>query len=286
MADITVKDANGTNVVLRAPNANGRAAASASEPVALSTEDLAAINAITTAIGGISAGGSSGGDASAANQDEQTALLTNIDATLTAAEYFPATQPVSGTVSVSGTVPVSGTFFPATQPVSGNVGISGSVAVTGTFFQATQPVSAASLPLPSGAATSAKQDAVIAAFAALLSDATFQARIPTLGTKTASGSVSTTPSSDQDPIYDHANAVKATVTGTSSTVITPPAGCKYMRVHASVDMFLRTDGTAAADAAGSIKILANQPETIPVTAATAVTAINAGTLYATPLKVR
>jgi hypothetical protein len=34
----------------------------------------------------------------------------------------------------------------------------GTVAVTGTFWQATQPVSAASLPLPTGAATSAKQD--------------------------------------------------------------------------------------------------------------------------------
>lgn len=34
------------------------------------------------------------------------------------------------------------------------------VAVTGTFWQATQPVSAASLPLPSGAATSAKQPAL------------------------------------------------------------------------------------------------------------------------------
>ena len=35
--------------------------------------------------------------------------------------------------------------------------LAGSIAVTGTFFQATQPVSAASLPLPSGAATSALQ---------------------------------------------------------------------------------------------------------------------------------
>jgi len=46
--------------------------------------------------------------------------------------------PVSGTVSVSGTIPVSGTFWQATQPVS----IAGTVAV-----------SAASLPLPTGAAT-------------------------------------------------------------------------------------------------------------------------------------
>lgn len=38
------------------------------------------------------------------------------------------------------------------------VSVDGPVAVTGTFWQATQPVSAASLPLPSGAATESKQD--------------------------------------------------------------------------------------------------------------------------------
>jgi hypothetical protein len=45
---------------------------------------------------------------------------------------------------------VTGTFWQATQPVSG------------TFWQATQPVSAASLPLPTGAATSANQSATLA----------------------------------------------------------------------------------------------------------------------------
>jgi hypothetical protein len=52
----------------------------------------------------------------------------------------------SGALKVDGsatTQPVSGTFWQATQPVSG------------TRWQATQPVSAASLPLPSGASTSA-----------------------------------------------------------------------------------------------------------------------------------
>ena len=38
-----------------------------------------------------------------------------------------------------------------------DVTVTGSVAVTGTFYQATQPVSAASLPLPTGAATAALQ---------------------------------------------------------------------------------------------------------------------------------
>ncbi len=95
---------------------------------------------------------------------------------------FPATQPVSGTVSISGPVeisdgtnvlgtsahpvktdptgtttqPISGTVsvsnLPATQPVSGTVAVSN--------LPATQAVSATSLPLPSGAATSAKQPAI------------------------------------------------------------------------------------------------------------------------------
>ena len=112
--------------------------------------------------------------------------------------FWQATQPVSGTVTanagtgtfaVSGpltdaqlravAVPVSGTFWQATQPISGTVtanagtgtmAVSGpltdgqlratAVPVSGTFWQATQPVSAASLPLPTGAATAAKQPAL------------------------------------------------------------------------------------------------------------------------------
>lgn len=59
------------------------------------------------------------------------------------------------------------TFYPATQPVSGTVSVSGSVAVTGTFFQATQPISAAALPLPAGASTEATLASVLAATQAL-----------------------------------------------------------------------------------------------------------------------
>lgn len=108
--------------------------------------------------------------------------------------FFQATQPVSiaGTVAVSGaffqaTQPVSAAALPlptgastsAKQPALGTAGtasadvlsIQGVASMTpvkvdgsgvtqpvsGTFFQATQPVSAASLPLPTGAATSALQ---------------------------------------------------------------------------------------------------------------------------------
>lgn len=44
----------------------------------------------------------------------------------------------------------------------------GSIAVTGTFWQATQPVSATTLPLPTGAATDAKSEAIRALLAGTL----------------------------------------------------------------------------------------------------------------------
>lgn len=70
------------------------------------------------------------GASTSAKQDTGNTSLSNIDGKLPA---------LSG-----GRVPVDGSGV--TQPVSG------------TFWQATQPVSAASLPLPTGAATAAKQD--------------------------------------------------------------------------------------------------------------------------------
>ena len=84
--------------------------------------------------------GTIGGAASAANQ---TTTNTKLDSVITAL----------GTPLQAG----------------GNVGVSGSVAVTGTFFQATQPVSAASLPLPTGAASEATLAAVNAKLPALTS---------------------------------------------------------------------------------------------------------------------
>lgn len=87
--------------------------------------------------------------------------------------FFQATQPVSGTffqatqpVSIAANVPVTQVTSP--WVVSGTVAVStnfltdaqlraSAVPVSGTFFQATQPISAVSLPLPTGASTSALQ---------------------------------------------------------------------------------------------------------------------------------
>jgi hypothetical protein len=79
--------------------------------------------------------------------------------------FYPATQPVSGSVSVSNlpaTQPVSGTVTVqdggGSLTVDGTVGVSGTVTVDGSGT--IQPVSASSLPLPTGAATSAKQPSI------------------------------------------------------------------------------------------------------------------------------
>lgn len=80
----------------------------------------------------------------------QVTLGSKADAKSTATDTTAITimqvlKEISAMEQAPASTPVTGTFWQATQPVSG------------TFWQATQPVSAASLPLPSGAATSANQ---------------------------------------------------------------------------------------------------------------------------------
>lgn len=50
MATMNVKDASGATVAVEKPNANGRSAAAASRPVALSTEDKTALDALATQV--------------------------------------------------------------------------------------------------------------------------------------------------------------------------------------------------------------------------------------------
>lgn len=85
MATIDVKDAADQTVAIEKPLAPGRAAAAASRPVALSTEDVASLAAIVAAIEALPAGG----DASAANQATEIAGLSAILAKLIEA---PATE--------------------------------------------------------------------------------------------------------------------------------------------------------------------------------------------------
>ena len=95
---------------------------------------------------------------------DPAALNATISGTLNASIVNPSTY------ITNSNIPVTGTFWQSTQPVSLSSTINTSVLnastyitntsipVTGSFYQGTQPVSAASLPLPAGAATDAKQD--------------------------------------------------------------------------------------------------------------------------------
>lgn len=141
---------------------------------------------------------------------------------------FPGTQAVSGTVSVSN--------FPATQTVAGTVTAN---AGTGTFA-----VSATALPLPTGAATSAKQ--------------------PALGT-------AGTPSADVLTVQGATSMTALKVDG--SAVTQPISG------SVSVSNFPGTQpvsGTVAATQSGTWNINALTSITNPVTVTGTVTA-NAGT---------
>lgn len=190
------------------------------------------------AIENISPGGGGGGDASAANQDEQTAILTTIDAKLgsplaVTGSFYPATQPVSGTVGVSGSVAVTGTFWQATQPVSiaGTVGVSGPLTdtqlraaavpvsgpLTDTQLRATAlPVSAASLPLPSGAGTSAKQDTIITALGTLATQATLSAVLAKIIAAPAT-------EAKQDAMIGHVDGIEGSLTSILAKIIAAPA---------------------------------------------------------------
>lgn len=99
-------------------------------------------NAITT-WGGVQLGAASayGTSPGAVNVMGVNAFVTN----------FPSSQAVTGT------------FWQATQPVSG------------TFWQTTQPVTVASLPLPSGAATSANQSTEITSLGTIATNSGTQA---------------------------------------------------------------------------------------------------------------
>lgn len=206
--------------------------------------------------------------------------------------FWQATQPVSiaGTVAVSG--PLTDTQLRATAvPVSGPltdtqlratavpVSVGGSVAVTGTFYQATQPVSAASLPLPTGAGTSAKQDTIITA-------------LGTLGTQTTLAAILAkliaAPSTEakQDALIALATLVAGTdrsgsitTGGTAQQLAAANSARKSLTIQniSDVDMWVNEiGGTAAADTAGSWKVTAGSAFAVSTNRAISIVAATTG----------
>jgi len=117
----------------------------------------------------------SSGNSLSSTSGALNSYLTNSSLAVTGT-FWQATQPVSGALGKTwdltsgadsvtsfqgGTWSTGRTWTLLNTTDSVNVGnFPSTYPVTGTFWQATQPVSAASLPLPTGAATSAKQPAL------------------------------------------------------------------------------------------------------------------------------
>ena len=107
MVQITVKDASGTTQQIEAPNPNGRAAAAASRPVTLASEDKAALDAaatpavqaVTAADGGVVAIGSRG-DAAATSDGAAASLIALVKRLL-------GKLPPLGGATVGGSLPVT-----------------------------------------------------------------------------------------------------------------------------------------------------------------------------------
>ena len=137
------------------------------------------------------------------------------------------------------------------------------VPVSGTFWQTTQPVSAASLPLPSGAATSAAQTTGNASLASIdgktpaLSGGMVPVVTPTNATTTRA--------------YNLAAALRVAFSSTSTTEAALPTlgASREIRFAPSARCWVKwgaTGLTAAAAEAASFVLEANSPEvlTIPV----------------------
>ena len=158
-----------------------------------------------------------------------------------------------GSLTVDGSVAVSN--FPATQPVSGTVAVSN--------FPATQPVSAASLPLPAGAATAAKQPALGTAGTPSADVVTVQGAVSMTALRVDGSAVTQPVSAASLPLpAGAATAAKQPALGTAGT---PSAD--VVTVQGAVSMTaLRVDGSAVTQPVSGTVAVSNLPATQPVSA--------------------
>lgn len=195
------------------------------------------------------------GAATEAKQDVGNTSLSNIDGKL------PATLgQKTMAASLAVVIASNQSALAVTGPLTDAELRATAVPVSGTFFQATQPISAASLPLPTGAATEAKQDAEAVLIGAVNESApasdtassglngrlqriaqrltSLIALFPaSIGQKVAAGSLSVVLSSDNNTVSQTAMTPSFQEITSLTTVqtITAPANAKWALVHASGD---------------------------------------------------
>jgi hypothetical protein len=236
-------------------------------------------------------------DASGTNQTVSTldavlASTLQVGGSVTVAN-FPASQAVTGPLTDAQlratAVPVA-VSFPATQAISGSVAVSNlpaSQAVTGPLtdaqlratavpvvvsFPATQPVSAASLPLPTGAATEASLGTIGTAPPTLPGTSTgimgllrWIGSLSTLGAGTAAAAQRVVIATDQTAVPAYAPSIaytdrSGTITtgGTAQTLMAANANRKGWRIQnlSPTDLWVNDKGAAAVAAQPSFKLAA------------------------------
>lgn len=155
----------------------------------------------------------------------------------------PLTTLLSGQLRIDNT-----SWLGSTAPTVGQKTMSSSIPVVLSSDQSTIPISAASLPLPTGAATETT-------LAGVLTTTAFQARINTLGQKTMANSTPVVLSSDQTAIPITDNAGSLTVDGTITANIGTTNGLALdttLAAQSMVDNAGFTDGTSRIVPAGYI----------------------------------
>lgn len=147
--------------------------------------------------------------------------------------------------------------------------ITGSVAVTGTFFQATQPISAASLPLPTGAATEAT-------LATRLTESTYTTRHPVVGQALMAASMPVVIASNQSAVpvtltsttITGSVAVTGTVTANQGTANTAANGWFQRLTDGTNNVAVKAASTAAVAADVALVVAVSPNNVVPVTNAT------------------
>jgi hypothetical protein len=186
--------------------------------------------------------------------------------------FYPTTQPISGSISIAGTAAVSGTFWPETQPVSG------------TFWQATQPISALALPLPGGAATEARQTtgntslvSIDGKLSGVASDATLAQVRDAIKAQLDLESTLWTDNSGsyyvrRDSVNQGTGVVTITFTDPTGTTATPGAGLRPLSAadrditQALFDVITTGTGYTAGDLLARVAIIDANPSAPVVTA--------------------
>lgn len=170
------------------------------------------------------------GAATEAKQDTQITELQDIEADV---EALSAKFGTLGQKNMAGSAPVVIASDQSAIPVTGPL-------TDAQLRAAPVPVSAAALPLPTGAATEAKQDTQITELQDIEADIeAMSAKLPaTLGQKTSANSLAVVLSSDQSAIAVTQSALTGsyqedlTVTDGAVETFTAPAGAKWCKIQA------------------------------------------------------